>query len=756
MFRLNEKGMTLVETMVAAGLLGGLAVAGMTLFKTQNKAQKTVEVNYEVSATLNAIRSILSDSTNCRLSVGNNVRTPNTGTGSITQLVKRVGATTTNIYRVNTDLPGTQLKISSYALSQAYPNVDPASETMLVINFARGSNVQTNAVTKTVKLNYTLTSANIQECNAVAATEDSVWELEGTIGPDIYYPGGNVGIGTSNPDELLHLANSGAIRFDGAGDQPLIYRNSGTRSGTPTGDGFRLRWQGNFFGGSSGALVMEITDGNQPTPDSGISVVNTGNDGIVEPAFTVRGNNRVGIGTISPLFNFHVMSPGVSTAAYLQSDQTSTVLGFADSTTTTRAQVGSFGNDLFFQTLGNARMYVKDNGYVGIGTASPVSKLELSGGSDVASRLTLHNSGTGANNVTMMFRSVNTDIAAVQANTSDNLSGSLRFLTSLGGTSSTKMVVQPDGNVGIGTTGPTAPFHLRTASAAGFLLERNVAMTSSIEYRNASTNFYAGLSATGNFSVGRNLNLETGPLLVVEPGGNVGISRASPTSTLDVNGWIQGVTPNAGTTGGVRIRGGAGNTPAILQFTNNAGSSEWGNWTATSAGHMYATPLGSVGIGLATTTAPAEKLHVAGNIRADGYLYSSDRRLKDNIQKIESPLERVSKLEGREFTWKESGKKDMGFIAQEVKRHEPSLVVSPKDDGMLSVKYGNITAILVEAIKEIKVMISELFKNDEKLVEQIELLKSQNAALEARLQAQEARIEKQEKLLNDIKMRDQK
>ena len=65
----NQSGFTLVEIMVAVGLLGGLAVAGMSLFKNQDKAQKNVEKNYEVTAITNEIRNVLSNPANCLASL---------------------------------------------------------------------------------------------------------------------------------------------------------------------------------------------------------------------------------------------------------------------------------------------------------------------------------------------------------------------------------------------------------------------------------------------------------------------------------------------------------------------------------------------------------------------------------------------------------------------------------------------------------------------------------------------------------------
>ncbi|NEP35885.1 tail fiber domain-containing protein [Moorena sp. SIO3B2] len=126
----------------------------------------------------------------------------------------------------------------------------------------------------------------------------------------------NVGIGTTNPSQKLDVSGSvningdlnvtgsiaglevsGALKLATTGTQIF---HSTNESGTPSGDGFRLRYDNTFFGTNLDALVIEKTDGNNPNPDGGIAFVNTGNDGVVETALVIRGNGNVGIGTTSP------------------------------------------------------------------------------------------------------------------------------------------------------------------------------------------------------------------------------------------------------------------------------------------------------------------------------------------------------------------------------------------------------------------------------------------------------------------------
>ena len=105
-------------------------------------------------------------------------------------------------------------------------------------------------------------------------------------------------------------------------------------------------------------------------------------------------------------------------------------------------------------------------------------------------------------------------------------------------------------------------------------------------------------------------------------------------------------------------------------------------------------------------------LRVAGDITA---YYSSDRRLKDNIQPIESPLEKVSKLGGYSFDWIPTENihinegHDIGVIAQEVEEILPEVVIT-RDNGYKAVQYEKIVALLIEANKELKERIEKLEK----------------------------------------------
>ncbi len=128
-------------------------------------------------------------------------------------------------------------------------------------------------------------------------------------------------------------------------------------------------------------------------------------------------------------------------------------------------------------------------------------------------------------------------------------------------------------------------------------------------------------------------------------------------------------------------------------------------------------------VGLGTTT-PLVRLHVDGDMIATGTLtaasvnYLSDKRLKTNTQSIQNALEKIKKLRGVEFNWKNesaNSKKHLGLIAQEVEKVFPEAVSTGKD-GYKSVEYANLIAPLVEVIKKQQ----ETSEKMDKILDQLE------------------------------------
>ncbi len=124
-----------------------------------------------------------------------------------------------------------------------------------------------------------------------------------------------------------------------------------------------------------------------------------------------------------------------------------------------------------------------------------------------------------------------------------------------------------------------------------------------------------------------------------------------------------------------------------------------------------------VGSGTAANTTNG-KIVAANDVVA---FSSSDKRWKENVKPIDNALDKVSKIGGYEFDWKELTEEekktqhsneghDIGVIAQEIEEVLPE-VVTTRDNGYKAVKYEKIIPLLVEAIKELQEEIKDLKKD---------------------------------------------
>jgi hypothetical protein len=118
-----------------------------------------------------------------------------------------------------------------------------------------------------------------------------------------------------------------------------------------------------------------------------------------------------------------------------------------------------------------------------------------------------------------------------------------------------------------------------------------------------------------------------------------------------------------------------------------------------------------------------QTLTVVGNTLIQGTLTeTSDISLKENILPLESSLDKVLQLKGVSFNKKDTPElKEIGFIAQEVEAVIPELV-SETEDGIKTVSYSRVTAVLVETIKEQQAQIDELKELVLKLSEKLNSL----------------------------------
>jgi len=223
-----------------------------------------------------------------------------------------------------------------------------------------------------------------------------------------------------------------------------------------------------------------------------------------------------------------------------------------------------------------------------------------------------------------------------------------------------------------------------------------------------------------------NLTLST-PLVVSSGGTGVTSSTGSGNNVLSISPTL--ITPNIGTPsygnlvncinyGGAitpsQVLGALGYTPYSASNPNSY--INIGQAYANTIAQGYATQSYVTGQGYVTSTnnswtPTGGTFNVTGNITATQNVTAySDKRLKSNITTITGALDIVNQMRGVRFD--KDGQRGLGVIAQEVQQLIPEVVFEGTDENKtLSVAYGNIVGLLIEAIKELKAEIDTLKGN---------------------------------------------
>jgi hypothetical protein len=220
----------------------------------------------------------------------------------------------------------------------------------------------------------------------------------------------------------------------------------------------------------------------------------------------------------------------------------------------------------------------------------------------------------------------------------------------------------------------------------------------------------ANVSIVNSAAVGTNLTVGGGF-------GDTGLTLGSG-GTLQMDGAL-----TAGSTalfrGNVDFSG-SSNTAPDVTFKQDGDQNGFLRWDS-SENNLYLQYGSSGGNGVqvltiggnATTDYAIDVSNGSNNInkvRAGAFVTYSDESLKQDVASMSNTaLDTVMSLEGVEFTWKDSGERDFGFIAQDVQNVLPK-AVHVADDGVQGVDYSRLTSVLVEAVKAQQVQIDDLKK----------------------------------------------
>jgi hypothetical protein len=436
----------------------------------------------------------------------------------------------------------------------------------------------------------------------------------------------------------------------------------------------------------SGFYVAPVATATSTSSINRISVLGYGDDSQIVKAstFTVNpstnhvystGNIMIGPTTSVPnaLLQFANTISNRMITLWENGNNEHQIYGFGINPNTLRYQVSGTGESHAFYaatstTTSVELMRIQGNGYVGIGTTSPVTQLTVYGAnptyfrSNDATWTTCYSEWHDYANVGRLlvgadgYGLLNQQVGAGVIGTWT--AKDLYFATN----ATTRMTITSSGFFGIGTTTPSSKLVVFGDTAFDGMNAVNFQCQASQYGRNIL--YMSGRYELGNdawaFSMPRN--------------GILFRTQSALNGAYTERWTIQNFGDQLGF-----LCAGKADAPAVV-FDN----------------------AGNVGIGI---TNPSYKLHVIGAIYASGDISAfSDQRYKTNVQPLTSPLEAVSKLRGVSYhrVDDEPEKKRLGFLAQEVAEVYPEAVSYDANNDKYSVSYLSLVAPLVEAIKELK------------------------------------------------------
>jgi hypothetical protein len=464
---------------------------------------------------------------------------------------------------------------------------------------------------------------------------------------------------TSGPSHLLHVEGG-----SGAASIPVAWiHNSGNATGY------------------DGTVISTVNDG----ADAEVLHVRTNNTTYSNGTslMLVRGDGNVGIGTTVPNSLLHIDTGANSAANFrlgadrtvanaavgqLAGDWNGTIvskIAFKTGDDTTNKDNGEIAFEVAAAGSTAEAMRIDSSGNVGIGTTAPNARLEIKsdGSSATGAEIRLQHANNNSTDVvsTVNFANNVGSVAMIQGGTTGaNNTGYISFFTDNAGSSSEKMRIDADGNVGIGTNIPVTELHLYTDTTGARnapidVLTLETEHTSDVEYngfgqgivfRGSTYNQNSQRTLgrilhqinddSGNTTRGTSMSFQTSDngananapttKVTIDYKGDFGIGTVSPGYKLDV--------VEVGGVASARIRSTNANV-ARLFLSNTVGTWRLYSAAASNSFRIFSDSLnddafviksdGNVGIG---TNNPLFKLHVNGDIYQDtGYsIYSNTNR----------------------------------------------------------------------------------------------------------------------------------
>jgi len=437
---------------------------------------------------------------------------------------------------------------------------------------------------------------------------------------------------------------------------------------------------------------------------------------------------NVGIGTTQPYAKLTVNGGSHDTGiSFIRPDTRDARIRVGDDTQQWSMSSGweSSGDFSIIQEgVSGNRIYIKQNGDIGLSTSIPAAKLDVVNVGNGAPILRLGSErpwrfeqfGAG-NSAQMDLKSLSADKQLnIKASDGDSIAS---FYAATTPANAVVSMLPSGGQVRIGQT--TADNHLLTVAGTqnnGIKYLRTDGRDARIEVGDTtqSWSMAAGWATAGDFSIIQE-GVAGNRLYIKRSNGNVGLGTSDPSEKLQVDGNI--MIPDGGE---IKIDNGRRVFRGTNGFTYLYGGGY--NTLHTSSGGVGILDSNSIGTGqLIVYGSSGRRCTIQGHW--GGWSCTSDERLKREIQPLDAPLDKLMALNGVSFKWRndlkskvsevidqESGgvaktakpfvdeSRHIGVIAQDVQKVFPEAVFTD-DEGHLSVEMTNLIPPLIEAVKEL-------------------------------------------------------
>jgi hypothetical protein len=527
---------------------------------------------------------------------------------------------------------------------------------------------------------------------------------------------GNIGIGTSAPSTFLDVNGSVVIRS-------TVESVSTSNGGAVTINGGLGITKSLFVGGP----ILQLPSGNTSS----------------RPSNPTRGSIRYNSQT-DQFEGYGAGDSWGSLGGVIDVGQTTKILA--------ELSAGAADGNLRFITNNLERMRINSSGNIGIGTSSPSSVFHINnvvasnnasiqlGNNDSSGWYLLkdpngllgfytggYNSGTfrfGCNSVGNFGINNNNPAYTLDVNGNANINSDLNVIGSISGSGSSSSTFAY-----LTLTATDEAINLTTGAMVTFGGIAIQCLTDTSSVTNGGSLIVAGGASIGkNLRVG--LGITTGTITATKSSVTNVVSITTTTGTMRSDNLFVTTLLTAGNINVTNLTAAnilATNTSiANLNLTNGTfGSIVGANFNinnATNGSLVIASTAQATGVGTGGSFTVSGGASFAKDVYVGGTMTStSDLRLKTNIRNLKSNteipvLDTIDEIRSVIYNLRSepNGKEQIGFIAQDFRKHYPQLLRLPDQDGYYSMDYSKVTVILLECIKELKVEVQCLREQLEK------------------------------------------